>query len=215
MCPVLHPNTVRALVEYICDIGGPYERPVWRLPEFFCSAGWHEVPEYDGPTRPQWVAQRLEERSSDRVAIEQVLRQLCDQREYGSVQDAADVRDSLNEVLAREGLRVDYQDGRPVVIDIDLPSGVSARRAPIELSVDFGRIIGDRRMVEILRARYAEASICRDNNRSRRRHRDPGELGRGSALRGLDRARSGDPSASTEGAASAGIQPVRAHRHGS
>jgi hypothetical protein len=162
MPSVLHPNTVRALVEYICDIGGPHERPSWRLSEFFRSAGWEDVPDYDGPSRPQWVAQRLNERSGNRTAIEQVLRQLCDQREYDSPQDAASVRDVLNGTLAREGLRVDYRGGRPVVEDILPPTGFSAGTTPVELTVDLGRIISDRRMVELLRSRLREASLCRE-----------------------------------------------------
>lgn len=163
----MHPLDVRTrqrIVRILCDIDGPFERRGWQLEEFFRSAGWRDVPSYDGSARVRWATDVLDERADDLAATAQVLGRLCDPLEYEDGAEAAGVvRAAVNTVVEPEGLVVSLVGGRPVVAELAVDGSATRHAAPSDLERRLSQLVQNRKAVELLLARAAETEICEGN----------------------------------------------------
>ncbi|HEX5395167.1 MAG TPA: hypothetical protein VFW52_02370 [Candidatus Saccharimonadales bacterium] len=120
------PTVLDALADFVCgDDAGRY--PVYRsstfLTQFFQSIGINAV--HDGSTRKWWVVGVLNQ--LDAQQIEKVILRLVDLREYkGDRKQLGQAVRSMNDILAMEGLCVEFQGTLPHL----------KRAGPIELDAE-------------------------------------------------------------------------------
>ena len=158
----LDPNTLEAVAEIICDTDGPHHRQYWELEKFFANAGW-KLPPYDESGRLRWTQEILLSRQEDPAAIAAVIRRLADPREYRNrPDDAVEVAEQLNRILAFEGLRIAYIDGRPELVESDPAFRTPATTAPLSLKANLAMIVRDPRLAALLQKRFDEARTCRE-----------------------------------------------------
>lgn len=163
--PSLDRTTLEAISDLLCDDNGPHYRKGWQLAQFLHDAGWETVEEFqseDGIPRRKWIFDELWAVRGDKQAIYQVLCRLADTREYPGEQDAPmQVCDQLNRIIGREGLKVVYARGRPMVVEVEPVLSSPASSAPVSLKADLGMIVADQEYANILRTRFDEAATCR------------------------------------------------------
>ena len=158
----LDPNTLESIAEAICDSDGLHHRQYWELERFFANAGW-ELPPYDGSGRLRWTRAMLLSRRDDHAAIAAVIRRLADPREYrDQPNDAVEVAENLNQLLAFEGLRITYVAGRPELAESEPAFRTPATTAPLSLKADLADIVRDPRLAALLQKRLDEARTCRE-----------------------------------------------------
>ncbi len=158
-------TTLEAISDLICDDNGPHYRKGWQLARFLRDAGWKEVEDFeseDGIPRRKWIFDALWAAREDDQAIHQILCRIADTREYPGEQDAPMlVCDQLNRIIGREGLKVVYERGRPIVVEVEPVLTSPASSAPVSLKADLEKIIANHEYANILRTRFDEAATCR------------------------------------------------------
>ena len=158
----LDPNTLESIAEIICDSDGPHHRQYWQLEKFFANAGW-TLPPYDERGRLRWTQAMLLSYQNDPTAIAAVICRLADPREYRDrPDDAVGVAEQLNRLLAFEGLRITYIDGRPELVASDPAFRTPATTAPLSLKADLADIVRNPRLAALLKKRLDEARTCRE-----------------------------------------------------
>lgn len=164
--PVLDLRTIERLAEIICDQGGPYARSVRALTRFLGGAGWDVA--YEGGARVPWLVEEIRERNDDAEAIHALLKRIIDPREYDEgIKAASTFVETMNDLLAADGLQVGYESGtRPVVRRLEGTGELgldqlAARLADPELRQAVREIVSDPEMAEILIARLDEVDACR------------------------------------------------------
>lgn len=160
----LDPSTLDQIASLICGDDGPCYRQYWQIRNFFQSAGWPAVPEYEpGRGRGRWTRDLLRDRHDDPELIGAVIRRLADPLEYPDVPDtAARVAELLNGFLAFEGLRLVYRRGRPAIVEAEPVFRSPAVTAPVSLRAGIDEIIGDSEVARLLQLRLDEARTCRE-----------------------------------------------------
>ena len=150
----------------ICDQGGPYARSVRALTRFLEGAGWDVT--YEGGARVPWLVEEIRERNDDAEAIHALLKRIIDPREYdGGIKEASAFVETLNNLLATDGLEVGHESGtRPLVRRLDNTGELgldqlAARLADPELRQAVREMVSDSAMAEILVARLDEVDACR------------------------------------------------------
>jgi hypothetical protein len=163
---VLDLRTIERLAEIICDQGGPYARSVRALTRFLEGAGWDVA--YEGGARVPWLAEEIRERNDDAEAIHALLKRIIDPREYDDgIKAASTFVETLNDLLAADGLEVGHESGtRPVVRRLDNTGELgldqlAARLADPELRQAVRELVSDSAMAAILVARLDEVDACR------------------------------------------------------
>jgi hypothetical protein len=158
----LDPNTLERIAEIICDSDGDHHRQYWQLENFFANAGW-ALPPYDERGRLRWTREMLLSHQNDPAAITAVICRLADPREYRDrPDDAVEVAEQLNGLLAFEGLRITYIGGRPELVESEPAFRTPATTAPLSLQADLAHIVRDQRLAALLRKRLDEARTCRE-----------------------------------------------------
>jgi hypothetical protein len=159
----LDDRTVERLAKAIVDIGGPYERMSYRLPELLIGAGWSDPPEYDGSPRVPWLVDQMTLRRDNHEDIERLLCRVCDPLEYDDgMADAEEFRKRCNTILAPEQLTISYVGGRPVLSGV-APDGQHPRfAAPENIERRLRRLILDEGAVDLLMRRVQETLLCED-----------------------------------------------------
>lgn len=156
----LDDNVLAGIAELICgDDSTPHYRRGFEIEKFFQAAGWH-VRELEGGRR-NWVLERLDEYRDDSDALRRMLLRLADPREYledDEVRGHVVVR--LNQLLAVEGYQIDYQRGRPALVEHDPVLRRPVGKAPLELTANLSKIVSDVEFGKQLRHRLDEASAC-------------------------------------------------------
>jgi hypothetical protein len=159
----LDDSTLAEIARLICGDDGPliYRRG-WELPQFFTRASWPSVPDHDGTPRQEWtldLLRRRQQRSTDDIA-RAVLR-LADPREYrGQEREFKATLHQLNEILALEGLRVDYVDGRPKLVEQERIVDIGTRPPRVELKVAVEDVVKDPELARAVQLRLDEARTC-------------------------------------------------------
>jgi hypothetical protein len=159
-------NTLKEIATLICgtDGNGPVYRQYWEIERFFANAGWADVPQFEGGRgygRDRWTCDLLLERRDDPESIAQVIRRLAHPREYPKEPSLAfAARDALNEMLAIEGLRIEYTSGRPELIEVEPSISPPEPKAPAELHGYIGEIVQTPGLGELLQQRLNEAETC-------------------------------------------------------
>lgn len=163
----LDPNTLKQIADMICgtDGSGPKYREYWELEDFLANSGWADVPPYEGGHgygRGRWTRDVLLDRRADPVAIGQVIRRLADPREYPKAPHLASAAaDQLNELLAHEGLRIDYVRGRPEITEVDPSFSPAVKKEPVVLKTDIADVVRDPVLAKLLKQRLDEVQNCR------------------------------------------------------
>ncbi|MGW6864629.1 hypothetical protein [Streptomyces sp. NPDC054901] len=157
-------STLEEIASIVCgDEAGMKRRAGWELADFLRRAGWADVPDHDGTPRLRWVHDLLRQRQEDGVEdIERVIRRLADKREYQ--QQPADyeaVIARLQEILALEGHRIEYREGRPFLADFDPDEPRRPQR--VELKVAISDIVADPDLARAVQLRLDEATICQEH----------------------------------------------------
>ncbi|MFD0295174.1 hypothetical protein ACFWJS_23710 [Streptomyces sp. NPDC127061] len=145
------------------DEAGMKRRGGWELAPFLRRAGWEDVPDHDGSPRHPWLLDLLRERKEDYAGdIERVVLRLADRREYQQqVSEYTPVIERLQEVLALEGLRVDYRNGRPNLVEYDPDHPPRPQR--VELKVTITDIVADPDLARAVQLRLDEAHTCQEH----------------------------------------------------
>ncbi|MFC5200561.1 hypothetical protein [Streptomyces kaempferi] len=160
----LDDSTLTELAALICgDEPRMKRRGGWELAGFLRRAGWQNAPEHDGRPRMAWMKETLSERQDDDLAdIERVILRLADRREYLQQPDNYDaVFTRLQDILALEGLRIDYSKTRPVLTDYDPDDAPRPQR--VELKVAITDLVDDPDLASAVQLRLDEARICQQH----------------------------------------------------
>jgi hypothetical protein len=151
--PRLDPQTLDAVAELICGDAGPLYRRGWELPLFFRRAGI-EAPEFDGPSRGEWVRDQLSALPDSEV--ERVLLRLADPREYKGLRDNLEAATKeLNAILEAEGIAVVFEGRTPRLRAADEIPAV--RSVPTE-PPDFGKLTPS--LAPLLTSRWHETDAA-------------------------------------------------------
>lgn len=157
-------NTLKELARVICGDDHLYYRRGFEIAQFLESAGWCNVPEYDGEYRNEWALQQLMERREEPTELEKVLIRLADAREYLEEPDLLPVVISaVNTFLVHEGFRLENPGGRPRVVVCDPAMAHPGQQAPVELKATMTDIIREPRIAALLQRRLDEARTCYAN----------------------------------------------------
>jgi hypothetical protein len=160
----LDDSTLEEIAAMVCgeDAGMKYRRG-WELPQFLRRAGLEDVPDHDSSPRQAWTLEILRERQDeDGRDIEAVILRLANKREY--LQEPTEytpVISRLQEVLALEGLHIDYRDGDPVLVVYD--PDAQPRHQRVELKVAISDIVADPDLARTVQLRLDEAHICQEH----------------------------------------------------
>ncbi|MEV0276489.1 hypothetical protein AB0I22_08920 [Streptomyces sp. NPDC050610] len=157
-------NTLKELARVICGDEHLYYRRGFEIAEFLESAGWLDVPEYEGEYRSEWALQQLIARRETPTDLEKVLIRLADAREYLEEPDLlATVINAVNTFLVHEGFRLENPGGRPRVVVCDPALAHPGQQAPVELKATMADIIREPRIAALLQRRLDEARTCYAN----------------------------------------------------
>ncbi|MFJ8804319.1 hypothetical protein [Streptomyces sp. NPDC102487] len=157
-------STLTEIAALICgDEPRMKRRGGWELAGFLRRAGWEDAPEHDGSARMTWTKETLAERQDDDVEdIKRVILRLADRREYLQQPDDYNaVIARLQDILALEGLRVDYSKNRPVLIDYDPDEAPRPQR--VELKVAITDLVDDPDLAGAVQLRLDEARVCQEH----------------------------------------------------
>lgn len=157
-------NTLKELARVICGDDHLYYRRGFEIAEFLESAGWLDVPEYEGEYRSEWALQQLMDRRETPTDLEKVLIRLADAREYLEEPDLlATVINAVNTFLVHEGFRLENPGGRPRIVVCDPALAHPGQQAPVELKATMADIIREPRIAALLQRRLDEARTCYAN----------------------------------------------------
>ncbi|WP_030685827.1 hypothetical protein [Streptomyces sp. NRRL B-1347] len=157
-------NTLKELARVICGDDHLYYRRGFEIAEFLESAGWRNVPEYEGGYRSEWVLQQLIVRRESPMDLEKVLIRLADAREYLEEPDLLPtVINAVNTFLVHEGFRLENPGGRPRIVVCDPALAHPGQQAPVELKATMADIIHEPQMAALLQRRLDEARTCHAN----------------------------------------------------
>lgn len=157
-------NTLKELARVICGDDHLYYRRGFEIAEFLESAGWLDVPEYEGGYRSEWALQQLMDRRETPTDLEKVLIRLADAREYLEEPDLlATVINAVNTFLVHEGFRLENPGGRPRIVVCDPALAHPGQQAPVELKATMADIIREPRIAALLQRRLDEARTCYAN----------------------------------------------------
>jgi hypothetical protein len=166
----LDDTTLEALAETICGAGqgagggpsygspGPY-RTKSEIHAFFQRAGIQ--PQGMSSTR-KWFALESLQAINGTPQIADVIRRLASPKEYrGDATTTQAVTDHLNQVLQVEGLELTIVGVEPQIRERSASSSVPKPKAPpTEAPPEFGRLVQDTSLADILTFRWAEAQRC-------------------------------------------------------
>lgn len=159
--PPLDPMSIERTARIIVDIDGPFERRGYQLAQLLERAGWPKPTEYDGSPRIAWMADSITEAAEDPAAISRLMCRICDPLEYDEGLASAEiVRQSLNQVLAAEGLAVTYVSGRPVLGELADDGHSTVFSVPDDLEARLRPLVGSDAMLQQLLERVGETRIC-------------------------------------------------------
>ncbi len=164
----LDDSTLEAIAETICGAGegagggysapGPY-RTKTQICDFFRRAGVN--PQGMSSTRKWFVLESLQGINGT-PHLDGVLKRLASPKEYrGDATVTQAVTDHLNQILQVEGLELAVVGVEPQIRERRAAaSAPKPKEAPIEASPDFGRLVQDASLADILTFRWAEAQRC-------------------------------------------------------
>ncbi|MFJ3214442.1 hypothetical protein ACIPLC_00750 [Kitasatospora sp. NPDC086801] len=158
----LDDSTLAEIARLICGDDGPViYRKGWELPQFFTRAGWAQVPDHDGSPRVEWTLERLRERQQDSEDIERAVLRVVNPVEFhGQEKEFKATLHRLNDILALEGLRVEYVKGRPQLIEQDPVFDPGVRIPRVELKVSITEVVKDPELARAVQMRLDEARAC-------------------------------------------------------
>jgi len=168
MMKSLDSSTLEAIAEVICGAGegsgggyttpGPY-RTKWQIQEFFQRAG--VAPQGESSTRKWYTLESLQAVSGT-DALQRVILRLASPKEYrGDAEVTATVTQHLNQILQVEGLEIALVGVDPVLrARTATAAPPKAKERPVEAAPDFGRIVTDGALADILKFRWEEAQRC-------------------------------------------------------
>lgn len=166
----LDDSTLEAIAETICGSGqgagggpsygspGPY-RTKTQICDFFRRAGIN--PQGMSSTRKWFVLESLQAINGT-TSLDGVLKRLASPKEYrGDATTTQSVSEHLNQILHVEGIELAVVGVEPQIRA--RKAGASTpkpKEAPIEASPDFGRLVQDSSLADILIFRWAESQRC-------------------------------------------------------
>ncbi len=150
-------KTLERVAQRVVDIGGAGERRGFELERLLRSAGWSDVPEYDGSPRIPWLTDALADRADNRPDIERFLCRVCDPLEYdGGMPVAEAFRNELNSILEFERVVITYSGGRPVLGELTDGSEQPVYGAPPEVEQRLRALLSDQQVIDLLIDRIAQ-----------------------------------------------------------
>lgn len=164
----LDDSTLEAVAEMICGAGegagggysapGPY-RTKTQICDFFRRAGVD--PQGMSSTRKWFVLESLQTINGT-PRLDSVLKRLSSPKEYrGDATVTQTVIDHMNQILQIEGLELVLVGVEPQIRERKAAASVpKPKDTPIESPPDFGRLVQDSSLAEILTFRWAEAQRC-------------------------------------------------------
>jgi len=164
----LDDSTLEAVAETICGEGegagggykapGPY-RTKTQICEFFRRAG--VSPQGTSSTRKWFVLESLQAINGT-PSLESILKRLASPKEYrGDATATQEVIDHLNQILQVEGLELAVVDVEPQIRVRKAAASVpKPKETPMDAPPDFGRLVSDSSLADILTFRWAEAQRC-------------------------------------------------------
>ncbi|WP_280456015.1 hypothetical protein [Nocardia brasiliensis] len=161
----LDEKTLSSLADLICGDDTLHYRRAVDLVDFFRSAGWDEITDYDGESRRSWTHQQLGRKRHDTDAMERVLCRLVDRREYPGRPELTDaIHADLNRLLEPELVHIELDSDlrphvRPGRAQPDRPPEDPSRR---ELLYRVEDVVTDRRLIPLLNQRIREFHACRE-----------------------------------------------------
>lgn len=165
---LLDDSTLEAIAEAICGAGegsgggytspGPY-RTKTQVCEFFRRAGVD--PQGMSSTR-KWFTLESLQAINGTDALDKILRRLTAPKEYrGDAEVTQKVVDHLNQILQVEGLEIVLLGVDPQLRERRAAANpVKPKDKPIEAPPDFGQLVQDNSLAEILTFRWDEAQRC-------------------------------------------------------
>jgi hypothetical protein len=164
----LDDSTLEAIAETICGAGegpgggysapGPY-RTKTQICDFFRRAG--VSPQGMSSTRKWFVLESLQAINGT-PSLDSVLKRLASPKEYrGDATATQAVMEHLNQILQVEGLELALVGVEPQIRERKAAASVpKPKDTPMEAPPDFGRLVPDSSLAEILTFRWAEAQRC-------------------------------------------------------
>lgn len=164
----LDDSTLEAITEVICGAGdgagggytapGPY-RTKTHIHDFFGRAGLK--PQGMSSTRKWFVLESLQAINGT-AHLDNVLKRLVSPKEYrGDAAVTQTVKDHLNQILQVERLELTIVGVEPAIRECKAAAAVpKAKETPLEAPPDFGRLVQDPSLAEILVLRWEEAQRC-------------------------------------------------------
>lgn len=166
----LDDSTLEAIAETVCGAGqgagggttygspSPY-RTKSEIHSFFQRAGVQ--PQGTSSTRKWFVLESLQAVNGT-PDLESVLKRLASPKEYrGDATVTHAVTSHLNQILQVEGLELELAGVEPQIRERRAAASVSKPKdTPIEAPPDFGRLVQDSSLADILTSRWAEAQRC-------------------------------------------------------
>jgi len=136
----------------------PFYRKGFQLPTFFRSAGL-KCPDHDGSTRNWWTLNRLEIYNNE-DKLDLVLKRIANPKEYGDMQNTLIVIKELNNLIAVEGLEIELNGVKPVILNKNATVPHKKSTMTSLLKIDFNEFINDKSLVFILNSRWKEVENC-------------------------------------------------------
>lgn len=164
----LDDSTLEAIAETICGAGegagggynapGPY-RTKTQICDFFRRAGVD--PRGMSSTR-KWFALESLQTINGTPPLDNIVKRLASPKEYrGDAAATQGVTDHLNQILQVEGLELALVGVEPQIRERKATaSAPKPKDAPLEAPPDFGRLVQDSSLADILTFRWAEAQKC-------------------------------------------------------
>jgi hypothetical protein len=164
----LDDSTLEAIAETICGAGegagggynapGPY-RTKTQICDFFRRAGVN--PHGMSSTRKWFVLESMQAVNGS-LDLDSILKRLASPKEYrGDATVTQVVTDHLNQILQVEGLELVVVGVEPQIRERRAAASTpKPKETPIEASPDFGRLVQDASLADILAFRWAEAQRC-------------------------------------------------------
>ena len=164
----LDDSTLEAIAETICGAGegagggysapGPY-RTMTQICDFFRRAGVD--PQGMSSTR-KWFALESLQAINGTAQLDGILKRLASPKEYrGDATVTQAVTDHLNQILQVEGLELVVVGVEPQIREREAMASVpKPKDTPMEAPPDFGRLVQDSSLADILACRWSEAQRC-------------------------------------------------------
>jgi hypothetical protein len=157
-------STLDEIARLICGDDGPLYRQGWELFEFFRRARIGGLREYDGSARRIWALSILGDASKEKDNAERAVLRLADPREYPEENEAfIKTLERLNKILRLEGLRIEYDRGRPQLIECDPEIPIGRTVPQVQLKVRMADVVSDPALAAVAQERLDEARLCHAN----------------------------------------------------